>query len=559
MNKETNIEEQIDNKSNLRYKIIYILEILIFPVVCYILLETIKFGNFNTCIMTIYKLPIHYLIIKYMVLLSSMLIIRSITRSNFMCNCIFALLMSIIVLISYYKYRALELPFVPYDMFLAKNLDQIVEFGFTGITTNITIPVVLLIAVLFTDYLLHRFMKNKIHKTHIIKRIILFVIGLIVLYLTCISPNRYNMFRIKNDYGDNYEWLGADVTFLMHLGDFFVDKPNNYNEEKINNMKDTYNTMVEESQKVNPNVILIMNESYADITNFTNTEYSISPIYPLKEIIEDEGNFITGKTVSPVLGGGTSLPEFEVLTGLSSYFIKLQIYPYTSYIHSDMNSIVREFNKNDYTTIGIHTNTKTFYNRYKIYDYLGFQKTIFEEDIENPEYKGNYISDNEMAEQIIKAFEENKGKKFIFAVTMQNHMHYTDKEYENYDIEIYSDELTNTEKTELKNYAQGVIDGGKMYSKLAEYLKQIEEPTILIMFGDHLPLLGDEYLSTFKKNGFEDNIYYYMTPYMIWTNYKLDEPIEVPKLMSPSNLGIQTLNMANINNISWYLNIFILL
>lgn len=296
-----------------------------------------------------------------------------------------------------------------------------------------------------------------------------------------------------------------------------------------------------------------MNESYADLSNLSKVTYSQNPMEIINEMEITEDNFIRGNVISPVLGGGTSLPEFEALTCLTSYYLEQQIYPYTSYINGNMNSIVREFNKNNYTTIGIHTNTRTFYNRYNIYNYLGFEKTIFEEDIENPEYKGNYISDDEAANQIIKTFEANGGNKFIFTVTMQNHMKYLNKEYDKYDVDLSSNVLTKTEIHELKNYTQGVVDANKMYKKIVNYLRDKEEPTILIMFGDHLPLLGDSYCSTYKKNDLS-SLGYYTTPYIVWANYDT-ETEDLPLFLSPSNLGLNVMKMANID-MPWYLEPF---
>ena len=139
---------------------------------------------------------------------------------------------------------------------------------------------------------------------------------------------------------------------------------------------------------------------------------------------------------------------------------------------------------------------------------------------------------------------------------MQNHMQYTNKNYEYYDIEIQSNVLSNNEKLELKNYTQGIKDACAMYDKLVTYLKDVQEPTVLIMFGDHLPLLGDTYCSTLRKNGYTDGIEYYKTPYIIWSNYDIDESIDIPEIISPSYLGLLTLDMANINNLSWYMRPF---
>lgn len=545
------MNSEIKIKIKIKYYIFNLLEILVFPIICYILLEKIKFGNIvnyiETLNMVITDAP-QYILISYIIIVGVVLIIRSITKNNFICNLILTILLTCITLVSFYKYNALEQPFIPHDILLVGNLNQITEFGFTGITFSMFTSIIGIIVLLILDFYINKKIKDKIN-VNIVTRLITFIIGIVIMYFTCISSNRYINFNIKNDNGDNFAWMGANAVFFMHLGDFYNPAPLEYNEETINAIKEEYEIQEVYEEDNKPNIILIMNESYSDITNLQNTTFSSNPMEIIDELKKEE-NCITGEVISPSLGGGTSLPEFEVLTGLTSYFIEQQIYPYTSYIHDDMNSIVRIFNENNYTTIGIHTNTRTFYNRYKIYKYLGFEKTIFEEDIENPEYKGKYISDNETADQIINAYENNEGKKFIFAVTMQNHMPYKNKKYDEYDIEVKSDLLSNSEINELKNYTQGVVDANKMYKKLVDYLKEKKEPTILIMFGDHLPLLGDSYASTYKKNNLS-YLEYYSTPYIVWANYDITNE-SIPKTLGTSNLGLKMLDLANINT-PWYL------
>ena len=132
-------------------------------------------------------------------------------------------------------------------------------------------------------------------------------------------------------------------------------------------------------------------------------------------------------------------------------------------------------------------------------------------------------------------------------------MPYTGGIYENYDIDIKSDLLTSTEIEELKNYTQGVLDANKMYEKLVDYLKKQEEPTILIMFGDHLPLLGDTYCSIYTKNNIS-YLEYYSTPYIICANYDITG-LDIPKTLGISNLGLKILDLANIDT-KWYLKPF---
>lgn len=546
-------------KNKFKYHAFSILEFLIFPIICCILLESIKFGSFIYFFKAEFYIATHilrYLLIAYFIILGILLIIRSFTKNNFISNCILSTLLLCITLVSYYKYKALEQPFLPTDMLLVGNLDQITEFGFTGVTIQIIRNIIMLISVLVIDYYINKKLENKIIKINVIKRICIFGIGAIMTYFLCVSPNRYARFSIQNDNKNLFTWIGSNATFFIHLGDLYNPKPDNYNKETIENIKEQYQEDKDEEKQEsdNPNIILIMDESYADLTKLENVNYTDNPMKIINELKKEE-NCITGEVITPVFGGGTSLPEFEVLTGLTSYFISEQVYPFVSYINSDMNSIVRVFNKNNYNTIGIHTNTKTFYNRYMVYNYLGFSQTIFEEDTENPEYRGNYISDNEMANQIIKAFENNEGNKFIFAVTMQNHMKYVMKNYEEYDVEVTSEVLSDTEVIELQNYTQGVVDANKMYKKLKQYLETCEENTILIMFGDHLPLLGDDYGSTYEKTGLL-GLDYWCTPYVIWANYDFEEKATMPDTISTSNLGFKLLDLANINDIPWYLKPF---
>lgn len=340
----------------------------------------------------------------------------------------------------------------------------------------------------------------------------------------------------------------------MHLGDFYTITPKGYSEESINQIREEVEKSEEKEIKdesTNANVIMIMNESFSDVSKIENVEYLDNPMQGLVNLNEDDANCYIVNTVTPVLGGGTSLPEFEALTGLTSYYLEQQIYPYTSYIRNDMNSIVRVYGEYEYTTIGIHPYKKNFYNRNNVYKYLGFDQTIFAEDMENPEVKGEYISDNEFADQVIKAFEETEGNKFIFGVTMQNHMPYNSNKYKEYDIEIKSNYYSEKEINELRSYAQGVYDGVEMYLKLVDYLKNCEEPTILVMFGDHLPLL--ETTIFYDESDFKV-IDYYTTPCIIWANYDIN-PDKFSKYMSPSNMSIKVLDLAGLDT-PWYLKKF---
>ena len=493
----------------------------------------------------------NYIIVSYLIMCAIFIIFRSISRNSFKANLFATVVIVIITLISYYKNLILKTPFVPSDILLIGNIDQIADFGLRIPSINIILCMIAIMLLLLLQLCIEKKLQIKYKFQNWKKeiyRLPLLIVGIIIIYTLCIDGKRFGRFDIQNNLGNSYAWAGGNTVFFMHLGDFYFEKPQNYSEKNINQIKtELVEVKAQEGNKINPNIIMIMNESFTDPNKIKNIRYSINPIGDIEDLAKSDKNAKLGNIITPVFGGGTSLPEFEALTGLSSYFIEKQMFPYTSYIRSDMNSVVRAYN-NKYTTIGIHPNTQTFYNRKNVYKYLGFEQTIFSENIENPEIAGGNISDNELANQIIKKFEENNNEKFIFAVSMQNHMPYYKKIYEDYEIEIETKDLNNVEKIELKNYVQGVYDSNQMYIKLVNYLKNIEEPTILIMFGDHLPALD----SIYAKAGYSF-IEKYCTPYIIWSNYDIDYgKINLTNYMSPSNLSINVMKLANIE-IPWYL------
>lgn len=544
-------------QENIKEKIVEIIYILLYSFILYVCLESIKYKNVLYVIYLIFNIGAYqYILVSILIVFSFLLFIRSISKNLTMSSIISSTILFIITIVSYYKYKILEQPFVPNDITLIKNINQIVSFGVDEIPWYIISVGIFIAAIIFLQsIIIKKSLKASDNKKFDIGyRIVLLIISFVLIYNVSVSPNRYTRFNIKNDNGDDYFWMGAVPVFFMHIGDLYYRTPKDYNEETINNIKDAYYISQDQNEdaNINPNIIILMSESFTNPNKLINIEYSKNPITNLEKIAKEENTY-SGEIVTPVLGGGTSLPEFEVLTGLSSYFLPKQIYPYTSYIQDDMNSIVRIFANEKYETIGIHTNTRTFYNRYKIYKYLGFKKTIFEEDLNNPEYKGGYISDEELLSQIIKQYETTNGNKFIFALSMQNHMPYTKKTYENYDIQITNNaNLTKTELYELNQYIQGVYDADKAYGELVEYLKGQTEPTILVIFGDHLPSLGSTY-STFLKNGI-NGINFYTTPYQIWANYNIEYG-DIRKLLSPSALAIKILELSNIQ-IPWLLKPF---
>lgn len=217
----------LEKKKIIKDYILQGLELLILPFICYILFESIKFGSIVSYMKLFFLLlsvAPQYIYTSYLIIVGITMIIRGITRSNFMCNCTTSILLLCITLVSYYKYEILQQHFVPYDIMLIGNINQIANFGFTGISLYMLFSILAVILLFIIYFIINNKHNTKINIT-VIQRVILFVSGIVIIFITCISPNRYENFKIKNDNGDMYDWMGANAVFFMHLGDFYNPKP----------------------------------------------------------------------------------------------------------------------------------------------------------------------------------------------------------------------------------------------------------------------------------------------------------------------------------------------
>ena len=76
--------------------------------------------------------------------------------------------------------------------------------------------------------------------------------------------------------------------------------------------------------------------------------------------------------------------------------------------------------------------------------------------------------------------------------TIETHMPFNKEKYDNYDINVTSSSLTEEETGVILSYAQGVYDTNVQIKRLYDEIQKLDEPTIIIVLGDHLPYLYNE-------------------------------------------------------------------
>ncbi|MBR6303579.1 MAG: sulfatase-like hydrolase/transferase, partial [Lachnospiraceae bacterium] len=132
----------------------------------------------------------------------------------------------------------------------------------------------------------------------------------------------------------------------------------------------------------------------------------------------------------------------------------------------------------------------------------------------------DYTTDASSFEAIERKYEEKKGKPFFaFCVTVQNHGGYW---HQQTDVR-----LTNIVSDHANDYASLLKKTDDAFADLIEYFENVEEPTIIVMFGDHQPNIGSEfYEQIWKNDSYSDEELTYLkakVPFIIWANYDIEE------------------------------------
>ncbi len=355
----------------------------------------------------------------------------------------------------------------------------------------------------------------------------------------------------------NLEWQGSEVcvnefgelayTYLKfgELSDMYPRADKDYGREKMLELEAEFDKLPSpQTSQVKPDVILIMEESMFDVQKVPDVEFS-------EDVTENMRKYAVGNIISPKYGGGTASVEFEALTGLSNFFFLDNIVPYVTYWNNgnnDIPSIAREFDNNGYSTVAIHPNIANLYNREVVYNCMGFDEFVSKDDMNFSASNltdDGYFKDEALADVIEKKLEAEEDPSFIFAITIENHTLYESK-YSSTEVKLSSDKLSDSEINELEQYSQGVSSADKFIKEMVDYVDNAERPTILYIWGDHLPAL-----SAFNTLGFINDKYNkYSTPIIAYSNYKDIETGQ--EYMTPNQIAPQILRDAEIDYSSYF-------
>ncbi|MCD8051506.1 MAG: LTA synthase family protein [Clostridiales bacterium] len=294
------------------------------------------------------------------------------------------------------------------------------------------------------------------------------------------------------------------------------------------------------------NIICIMDESFGDLAIFDTLEISEDSIPFYHSLTE---NTIKGWMYSPVTGAGTANVEYEFLTGNSVSFLPDETTAYQLYVRDNMPSLVSWADALGFSTTTIHPYLSSGWNRVQVYNYFGVDTQLWNTDFLNPKYVRGYISDQSDFEMVESITEAADGEStFIFNVTMQNHGGYR-QGWSNLTraVTLTGSMYGSSDYTE--QYLNLMRETDNQLQSLIEYYSQVDEPTMIVLFGDHQGKLSSWFYE-YKLYGkdlddrtLEELELMYVAPFFIWTNYDSQEAQDV--MLSTNYLGVLAALVSN--------------
>jgi len=445
-----------------------------------------------------------------------------------------SLVLLVAYVVNYFKMAITGGVFVPSDIFLAGAAAEVAEPGIISVSFTLVSSILLVI-------LLHIPLYFTAVKIKFVKRAVALPVVFLIIFLFFTGGFAANRVlpTLGLDIGtvtDRYRENG------MMLG-FYSELVSRSNAGAL-----VFDTSVlmplpqpQRDHSITPNVIVIMSESFVDPMTWGNINFSQYPVPNFRRLAE--GN-LSGNVIVPVFGGGTVNTEMEFLTGGAHVFYGSRFYvPNERVRHYFSREIPTAlpwlFRENGYRTVAIHPFLGDFYNRNIIYPLIGFDEFIAQEQMPNATYNGPFISDEYFTDRIIEQIilaEESAEPLFLFGISMQNHWGFDPLKYGTLELDVMADSpyLNMYETQRVNSFLQGIFDADKQLGRLADFIESRDTPTIIVFFGDHLPILGRRQDRVFENLGFisyqeeflwtlEDRANMFQTPYLVWANYGLGQ------------------------------------
>lgn len=416
-----------------------------------------------------------------------------------------------------FKYNTNGNHLIMTDMKLVKSVKSLTSFAYIKITPMLVTYVIIVLAYFGAVFWFNPKMKMKMSR-RIAPAIACIGACIATVTVPAVSKPVYSLFDLDTTAADNTFKLNEKFENNSFLAFFCqtasenlanqLKEPENYNDDTVQAMMDIDVEEQAAFDKGKPNVIMIMSEALADFRRFDDQlDLNIGDTYAGFDAVAAEG--YRGTAIVPTYASWTVRTEFELNFGLPVRSLNDPNMPQRLLLDRAQPTIASYYKSWGYSTAYVHPFMGSFYSRQRVYANFGFDKLMFDEDFTVPiNYYGTYIDDKTVFNQVEKLIKETDEPLFLHTTTMQNHQPYDQGE---------------DPDDEMGNYFQWIGKTSQDFEAFINDLKEIDEPTVVFIIGDHYPSLKGEN-SVYDQLGMNGNncSVLYEQPYIIWSNDDLD-------------------------------------
>ena len=365
-------------------------------------------------------------------------------------------------------------------------------------------------------------------------------------------------------------WRGAlnQVYMALHEGDTSPEEL----ERAAQQAAELASQEADATVETQPNVILILSESFFDVTRLPGVTFDGDPLETFHSL-QQEG--VSGTFYTRSLGYGTCNIELEILTGMNTGLLWGEdLYNMDPQVFSRLPSVPSVLRDSGYSTRMVHMYDDSIYKRTPMFEAMGFEETYFQDDFAaidpqagdeaylEGQREGSFYSDAYLSQLLMDLYEDGKGEgpQFLYGISMENHAPYDKEKYDAQELTVaFQSDLKGQAQEMLQAVVQGTHDASEALGQLADYFRDQEEPTVIVFFGDHRPGVGlTDGGTVYSKLGLCSSDYsrwstqemkeLYSTDYLIWSNdpdYLPGQPGD--QMDRGSNyLGVDLLNLAGV-------------
>jgi len=244
------------------------------------------------------------------------------------------------------------------------------------------------------------------------------------------------------------------------------------------------------------NLHIILEESFWDPTVLQAAGYSADPIDPRFRALWAQSGHTVG--LSPAFGGQTANAEFEVLCGFPINQIAVK---FESGLERDVPCLPRLLSQAGFRTVAAHPNVPGFWNRYTAYDHLGFETFWAAPEMDLSDSNGPFLADRSLHAQVRDKLAATADDRplFNYIVTIDGHWMYDSSPARPPVIGAAS------KIKEVGDYANMLHYKTRQMMDAIEALRRDDPDAVIVVFGDHLPMLGRNFAGYVESGLLPDN------------------------------------------------------